>query len=158
MNPMTARGLGLGVAVAGWTIISHLANLPLQLWPVLVGLGCFLAAGGGISGLQKSALGMLSGVAWVILYVSVSRALGRNEIVDALLLGVAAFGMVLQNRLPLLSFTAGAMAGAGAALGVMGMRAVTFSGGIRVVITLAVGAGLGYAAEWISGMMKTGRS
>jgi hypothetical protein len=157
MNPMTARGLGLGVAVAAWTLISHLANLPLQLWPVLVGLGCFLAAGGGISGLQKSALGSLSGVVWMILYVAISGALGRNEILDALLLGGAAVGMVMQTRLPLLSYTAGAFAGAGTAIGVMGLRAVNWNGGIRVAIMLAIGAGLGYAAEWISGMMKTGR-
>ena len=157
MTPMTARGLGLGVAVAGWTIISHLANIPLQLWPVFVGLGCFLAAGGGISGLLKSGLGTLSGVAWMVLFVMLSRAMGRNEIVEALLLGAAAFGMVFQTRLPLLSFTGGALAGAGTALGVMGMRTVTFSGGVKVVIALAIGAGLGYAAEWITGMMKTGR-
>src|SRR5919106_2383686 len=157
MNPMTARGLGLGVAVAAWTLISHLANLPLQLWPVLVGLGCFLAAGGGISGLQKSALGSLSGVVWMILYVAISGALGRNEILDALLLGGAAVGMVMQTRLPLLSYTAGAFAGAGTAIGVMGLRAVNWNGGIPVAIMLAIRAGLGYAAEWISGMMKTGR-
>ena len=158
MNPMTARGLGLGVAVAGWTIISHLANLPFQLWPVLVGLACFLAAGGGITGLQKSALGAVSGVAWMILYVAVSRAMGRNEIIDALVLGAAAFGMVLQTRLPLLTFTAGAMAGAGTTIGVLGMRAVTLDGGVRVALTLAIGAGLGWAAEWITGMMKPSRA
>src|SRR5438445_515771 len=54
MNTMTARGLSLAVVVAVWTAISHTQNLPLSLWPVLVGLGCFLAAGGGIPGLQKS--------------------------------------------------------------------------------------------------------
>src|SRR5438876_7323561 len=62
MNTMTARGLSLAVVVAVWTAISHTQNLPLSLWPVLVGLGCFLAAGGGIPGLQKSLAGVVSGV------------------------------------------------------------------------------------------------
>jgi hypothetical protein len=152
MNTMTARGLSLAVVVAVWTAISHTQNLRLPLWPVLVGLGCFLAAGGGIPGLQKSVAGTVSGVAWMLLYVAVSRALGRRDIVDALVLGAAAFGMVFQARVPLLSFTAGAFAGAGIALA-MGAR--TMQGGIRVAIVLAIGAGLGYAAEWLAGKIRT---
>src|SRR5437867_6487768 len=128
MNTMTARGLSLAVVVAVWTAISHTQNLPLSLWPVLVGLGCFVAAGGGIPGLQKSVAGVVSGVVWALVYAAVSRALGRQDIVDALVLGAAVFGMVLQTRVPLLSFTAGAFAGAGVALG-MGAR--TVQGGIR---------------------------
>ena len=62
MNTMTARGLSLALVVAVWTFISHTQNLPLSFWPVLVGLGCFLAAGGGIPGLQKSLAGLVSGV------------------------------------------------------------------------------------------------
>ena len=152
MNTMTARGLSLAVVVAVWTAISHTQNLRLSLWPVLVGLGCFLAAGGGIPGLQKSVAGTVSGVVWMLLYVAASRALGRAEIVDALVLGAAAFGMVFQAQVPLLSFTAGTFAGAGTALG-LGAR--TLEGGIRVAIVLAIGAGLGYAAEWLAGKIKT---
>src|SRR5881396_2188532 len=46
MNAMTARGLSLAAVVAVWTAISHFGKLPLQLWPVIVGIGCFVAAGG----------------------------------------------------------------------------------------------------------------
>src|SRR2546422_5619730 len=152
MNTVTARGLSLAVVVAVWTAISHTQNLPLSLWPVLVGLGCFVAAGGGIPGLQKSVAGVVSGVVWALLYAAVSRALGRQDIVDALVLGAAVFGMVLQTRVPLLSFTAGAFAGAGVALG-MGAR--TVQGGIRVAIVLAIGVGLGYAADWLAGKIRT---
>jgi Protein of unknown function (DUF1097) len=155
MNTMTARGLGLAVVVAAWTAISHYGRIPLQLWPVIVGLACFVAAGGGIPGLQKSIAGTASGVVWALLYVSVSGALGRQEILDALVLGAAVFGMVYQARVPLLSFTAGAITGGAVALGVLGMRAATLQGGIRVAIALALGAGLGYAAEWLTGMMKS---
>src|SRR6266705_557741 len=102
MNTTTARGLSLAVVVAVWTAISHTQNLPLSLWPVLVGLGCFVAAGGGMPGLQKSLAGMVSGA------------------------GVA-----------------------------LGMGARTVKGGIRVAIVLAIGAGLGYAAEWLAGKIRT---
>src|SRR3989442_15129354 len=115
MNTMTARGLSLAVVVAVWTAISHTQNLPLSLWPVLVGLGCFVAAGGGIPGLQKSVAGVVPGVVCAVLYGAVSRAQGRQDIVDALVLGAAVLGMWLEERVPFLSFTPQAFLGAGGA-------------------------------------------
>lgn len=154
MNAMTARGLSLAAVVAVWTAISHLANLPLLLWPVFVGLGCFLAAGGGMPGLQKSMAGTASGVVWALLYVYVSGALGRKEIVDALVAGGAVFGMVFQTRVPLLSYTAGAIAGAGVTMGALGIRAANIEGGFRVAAALAIGTGLGYAAEYLAAEIR----
>jgi uncharacterized protein DUF1097 len=151
MNAMTARALSIAVAVAVWTAISHLAKLPLQLWPVIVGLACFLAAGGGIPGLKRSVLGTASGVAWTLIAVAVSRALGGQPIIDALVLGAAAFGIVYQARFPLLTFTAGAIAGLGVG---MGTGVVNLEGGIKVAVALAIGTGLGYGAEYLAGMMK----
>ena len=154
MNATTARALSLALAVTVWTVISHLGKLPLQLWPVIIGLACFLAAGGGLAGLTKSLAGAASGVVWAMLYVMVSGALGRQSIVDALVLGAATFGMVAQARLPLLGYTPAAIAGAAVSLGVMGVRAATLQGGIRVAVALAIGMGLGYGAEYLAGMMK----
>jgi len=145
MNAMTARALGLGIVVAVWTAVSHYAKLPLLLWPVFVGLGCFLAAGGGIPGLQRTVVSMISGVVWVLIAYFVSRSIGRSNIVDALVYGAAVAGMALQARVPLLSYTGGAVLGAGAAVGA-GLRSL--EGGVRVAAALAIGAVLGYAAEY----------
>jgi len=152
MNAMTARAVSLAVVVLVWTVISHLAKLPLLLWPVLVGLACFVAAGGTIAGLQKSAVATVSGVIWALLAYAVSGALGRQPVVDALILGAAVFGMVMQAQLPLLSYTGGALAGAAVA---MGTRVVNVEGGIRVAVALVIGTGLGYGAEYLDGLMKT---
>jgi len=154
MNAMTARGLSLAAVVAVWTAISEIARVNLSLWPVIVALGCSLAAGGGVPGLQKTAAGTISGVVWAVLATAVSRALGGQDVVQALVLGAAAFGMVLQAQVPLLSYTAGAFAGAGVA---MGLRAVSIQGGIRVAIALALGAALGFAAERIERALPPGR-
>ncbi len=124
------------------------------MWPVIVALGCSLAAGGGVPGLQKTAAGTISGVVWAVLATAVSGALGGQDVVQALVLGAAAFGMVLQAQVPLLSYTAGAFAGAGVA---MGLRAVSIQGGIRVAIALALGAALGFAAERIARALPPGR-
>lgn len=154
MNALTARGLSLAVVVAVWTAISHLANLPLLLWPVFVGLACFVAAGSGVPALQKAVAGTASGVVWMLLYVNVSTALGRKEIVDALVAGAAVFGMVFQTRVPILSYTAGAIAGAGVAMAALGVRAATIEGGFKVAVALAIGAGLGYAAEYVAAELR----
>ena len=154
MNAMTARGLSVAAVVAVWVAISEMARVNLSLWPVIVALGCSLAAGGGIPGLQKTVAATISGVVWALLAHAVTRALGGQDIVQAVVLGAAAFGMVLQTQIPLLSYTAGAFAGAGVA---MGLRAVNIQGGIRVAIALALGAALGFAAERIQGALPPGR-
>jgi hypothetical protein len=102
-------------------------------------------------GLQKTIASMVAGVVWALIAYSVSRALGRNEFVDALVYGVVLFGIVFQARLPLLTFTAGAIVGAGAS---MGASVRTVEGGIRVAFAFAIGALLGYAAEYAAGRMK----
>ncbi len=150
MNATTTKALSLALVVAVWTIVSHLGKLQLQLWPVIVGVACFVGAGGGMMGLQKSILGSLSGVVWALIYVSVAGALGHSEVADALIIGAAVFGMVLQARVPLLSYTTGAIVGAAAAIGA---RAVTINGGIRVAIALAIGCVLGIVAERVAEMI-----
>jgi hypothetical protein len=151
MSAMTARALGLAVAVAVWTAISHLGKLPLLLWPVIIGLACYLAAGGGVAGFRKSAVGVTTGVIWAMLYVTVSGALGRQPLLDALVLGAAVFGMVYQARVQLLAYTPAVIAGAATALGVMGLRTVTMQGGVRVVVALLIGTAIGYGAELLTG-------
>ena len=152
MNSLTARALTLAVAVAVWTAISHLARLPLQLWPVIVGIGLFVGAGGGVPGAQKSALAAATGVVWAFLAALVSNALGRSPVVDALITGAVVFGMVFQARVPLLSYTAGTIVAAAVAYGT---RTVTLTGVVQTVIALLIGVGLGFAAESGAGMIKT---
>src|SRR5260370_435635 len=80
MNATTTKALSLALVVAVWTIVSHLGKLQLQLWPVIVGVACFLCAGGGMMGLQKSILRSLSGVVWALVYGSVAGALGHSGV------------------------------------------------------------------------------
>ncbi|HEY3220281.1 MAG TPA: DUF1097 domain-containing protein [Gemmatimonadales bacterium] len=153
MSASTTKALSLAIVAALWAIISHLGKVNLQLWPVIVGLGCFVGAGGGIMGLQKSILGTVSGVVWAALYIAVSGALGRQGIVDGLVLGAAIFGMIYQARwVPLLSYTPGAIVGAATYIA-MGFRTFAMTGAIRVVIALAIGCVLGIAAERVAEML-----
>ncbi|HXO86069.1 MAG TPA: DUF1097 domain-containing protein [Gemmatimonadales bacterium] len=146
MSASTTKALSLGIVAAVWAIISHLGKINLQLWPVFIGLACFVGAGGGVTGLQKSLASTISGVVWAAVYIAVTAALGRQEIIDALVLGAAVFGMVYQARVPLLSYTTGALVGA-ATYVAMNFRTFAANGALRVVIALAIGCVLGIVAE-----------
>src|SRR5207237_2733023 len=123
----------VAVVVAVWTASYEVAKVHLPLWPVIVARGCALGAGGGMPGLQRTLAGTISGVVWALVAHAVARALGGQDLVQALVLGAAAFGMVLQARVPLLSYTAGPFAGAGVALR---LRAVGMQGGVRLASCL----------------------
>lgn len=146
MSASTTKALSLAIVAAVWAIISHLGKINLQLWPVFVGLACFLGAGGGVAGLQKSLASTISGVVWAAVYIAVVGALGRQEIVDALVLGAAVFGMVYQARVPVLGYTTGAIVGAATYIA-MNFRTFAMNGALRVVIALAIGCVLGIVAE-----------
>jgi hypothetical protein len=154
MNALMARAVSFGVVVAVWTVISHYGRLPLQLWPVLIGVACFAGSGGGVPGAQKSAAGVVTGVAWGLVGTAVSGALGRSLILDALITGVVVFGIVFQGQVAMLSYTAGALAGAAPAVGA---RAVNMEGGLRTAIALLIGVGLGFAAEFGAAKIKPRR-
>jgi len=71
-------------------------------------------------------------------------------VVAAVILGATASAIMLQSRVPLLSFTAGAFAGAGVALG---LNVYAVNDAIRAGVALAIGALLGFAAERAAAMV-----
>jgi hypothetical protein len=144
LSTITAQALSVGIIVALWTANWHYGHLPLLLWPVIVGMGCYVAAEEGLPGLQKTLAGLITGVVWALIAYFVSRALGRSNIVEALVYGLVVAGMVLQAQVPLLSYTGAAFVGAGAAIGA---AAHSWGGGARTAAALAIGVVLGYAAE-----------
>jgi uncharacterized protein DUF1097 len=146
MNALTMRGLTVGLMVAVWTFVVGYARLNVSVWASIVALGCFFASGGGLGGLQKTVAGTLSGVAWVLVANAVNVSVGANRLIAAIVLGAAVCVIVIQARLPLLSFTAGALCGAAVATA---LGTSTVYGAIRAGVALAVGAGLGFAAERI---------
>lgn len=155
MNASTARALLVGLLVAVWVWVSNTARLNLSVWAGVVALGCFFASGGGVSGLQKTLFATLSGVVWVLVADAVRVAIGGTSIVGALVWGAMACGIMFQARVPLLSFIAGAFAGAGVAR-LLGANQV--NEGIRVGVALAIGAVLGFVAERVAGAIAARRA
>ncbi len=155
MNTATARALAVGLLIALWAWAADVARLHVSMWAGVIALGCFFAAGGGVPGLQKTIVAALSGVLWVLLAAAVRVAIGGGPVVAALILGATACALLLQARVPLLSFTAAAFGGAGVALG-LGVN--TMNEAIRAAVALAVGAVVGFAAERAAGMVGKRRA
>lgn len=155
MNAATSRALMVGLLIALWYWLAGVARLQgVTQWAGIVALGCYLGAGGGVSGLQKTVLASLTGVVWVLVYDAVRAAIAGGRVVAALLLGAMVVGIALQSRVALLSYTTAALAGAGVSLG-LGVN--TMPEAIRAAVSLAVGALVGFAAERLAGLIATRR-
>jgi hypothetical protein len=149
MDVLVALALSIGILIAGWTYVS-LGVAALPVWAGIVAWGCFFAAGGKTAGLSKTILANLSGVLWAFLALTAWNSFGGGVPVLSVLVGVAAFFMVLQAKIPALSFIPGAFLGAATAVSVV----VGANGSwTKTIIALIAGALLGYVSEQLAGVM-----
>jgi hypothetical protein len=156
MNLLVALALSIGILIALWTYVA-LGPAALPVWAGIVAWGCFFAAGGKTAGLVKTIAANIAGVVWAFLALQASAQLGGGIPVLAVLVGVAAFLMVLEARIPALSFIPGAFLGAATAVSVVVGAGSTFSHPwIKTVVALVAGALLGYLSETLAAAMTRG--
>ena len=154
MDALLALGLAIGVLIAGWTYVA-IGVAALPVWAGIVAWGCFFAAGGKTEGLMKTIASNLSGVLWAFLALYVWNAAGQGVPLLSLLVGIAAFGMVLQAKIPALAFIPGAFLGAATAVSVVVGANGTW---VNTIIALVAGAVLGYLSEMLAGVMASKRA
>ena len=151
MDALVALAISIGILIAGWTYVA-LGVAALPVWVGILAWGCFFAAGGKTTGLTKTIASNLSGVVWAFLALEASRRFGGGLPVLSLLVGVAALFMVLQAKLPALSFIPGAFIGAAAAVSVVVGAGTTFPHPwVKTIVALVAGAVLGYVSEMLAG-------
>ena len=149
MDALVALGLSIGVLIAGWTYLA-LGVAALPVWAGIVAWGCFFAAGGKTEGLTKTIASNLSGVLWAFVALYLWNSLGGGVPLLSLLVGIAAFIMVVQAKIPALSFIPGAFLGAATAVSVV----VGANGSwTNTIIALVAGALLGYLSEMLAGVI-----
>jgi len=151
MDVLVALAVSIGILIAAWTYIALGTAAALPVWAGIVAWGCFFAAGGKTTGLTKTIASNLSGVFWafVALYLSASLP-GIGGL--SLLVGVAALFMVLQSKIPALSFIPGAFLGAATAVSVVvGAEGKFPHPWARTAIALVLGAVFGYLSEMLAG-------
>jgi hypothetical protein len=156
MDVLVALAISIGILIAVWTYVA-LGVAALPVWAGIVAWGCFFAAGGKTAGLTKTIASNLSGVVWAFLALYAAKSLGGGVPVLSVCVGVAALFMVLQAKLPTLSFIPGAFLGAATAVSVVVGAGTTFPHPwIKTIIALVVGALLGYVSELLAGTMTRG--
>src|SRR5690349_1369312 len=149
MDALVALALSIGVLIAGWTYVA-LGPGALPVWAGIVAWGCFFAAGGKTEGLMKTLASTLSGVLWAFVALTVWNKFGGGLPVLSVLVGLAAVGMVLQAKIPTLSFIPGAFLGAATTVSVVVGANGTYP---KTIIALVAGAVLGYLSEMLAGAM-----
>jgi len=107
MNPLMAQAISIGIVLAVWDLVSGMVHL--SIYPGVIALGCFYASGGKTEGLVKSLAALLSGVCWALAATQLGAILGGNQVLNALVVGLAGVVIVFQSRFPVLSFMAGAI-------------------------------------------------
>jgi hypothetical protein len=150
MDALVALALSIGVLIAGWTYVA-LGPGALPVWAGIVAWGCFFAAGGKTDGLIKTIAANLSGVFWAFLALAAWNRFGGGVPMLSVLVGLAAFAMVLQAKISILGFIPGAFLGAATAVSVVVGANGTWS---RTILALAIGAILGYLSEMLAGAIS----
>ena len=151
MDVLVALAISIGILIAGWTYVA-LGVAALPVWAGIVAWGCFFAAGGKTTGLTKTIASNLSGVVWAFLALEAARRFGGGLPVLSAMVGLAAFFMVLQAKLPALSFIPGAFLGAATAVSVVVGAGTAFPHPwVKTIVALVVGAVLGYVSEMLAG-------
>ncbi|HEX2219955.1 MAG TPA: DUF1097 domain-containing protein [Gemmatimonadales bacterium] len=151
MDALVALALSIGILIAGWTYLA-LGVAALPVWAGIVAWGCFFAAGGKTEGLMKTIAANLSGVLWAFVALYVWNTAGGGVPLLSLLVGLAAFMMVIQAKIPALGFIPGAFLGAATAVGVV----VGANGSwTSTIIALVAGAVFGYLSEMLAGAIGT---
>lgn len=147
MDMLTALALSIGILIALWVKVGTMASLLVPAG--IVAWACFFAAGGKMQGLQKTVAANLSGVVWVWLAMTLVGMMSMGSWAWVII-GVVAFILVLQSKLPALSFIPGAFCGAA----VTAWAAPTDPKGyVMVAVALIAGAVLGYVSEMGAGVL-----
>jgi hypothetical protein len=149
MDALVALALSIGILIAGWTYLA-LGVAALPVWAGIIAWGCFFAAGGKMTGLTKTIASNLSGVLWAFLALYLWNRFGGGVPMLSLLVGIAAFIMVLQAKVPALSFIPGSFLGAATAVSVVVGASGTYT---NTIIALVAGAVFGYLSEMLAGAM-----
>jgi Protein of unknown function (DUF1097) len=154
MDALVALALSIGILIAGWTYLA-LGVAALPVWAGIVAWGCFFAAGGKTTGLAKTIASNLSGVLWAFVALYLWNRFGGGVPMLSLLVGLAAFIMVVQAKIPALSFIPGAFLGAATAVSVVVGANGTYT---NTIIALVAGALLGYISEMLAGALGPKRA
>ena len=165
MNLVTALALVIGAlgALATWLFLDPLSGLGLQIWAAFIAWGSFYHCGGGDAGLKNAVVGAIWGALMASVAFILMPIVGMGTVGAALCVGATVAVMILATQIPLLSTIPAAVYGyaATAAFALLKSGAVADSAAIatspflNIVISMTIGALLGYASEKLAKTLVT---
>lgn len=142
----TGMAIAVAVLLAVWVWVAGMFGMA---WFVgLIGWACYVASGGKVQGLSRVVAAGIAGMAWVAV-LDIGSLVAHQDSLEPVAVGLAAIAVVLEARVPLLSFIpAGlcgvAVLGAGGPLGLMDLPA-----NMKLGLAFVVGAVVGAIADWV---------
>jgi hypothetical protein len=148
MNRVTVLAVAAAIGVA--VLVKAAPTMSISTVICLIAFAVFFGSGGGTKGLIRSLCSLIAGAIWTvlanILVTAYESSLGDYRFV---LFGIVALIIVLQSRVPLLSYIPGGLCGMALAGGTPAFRPY----GLLVGIALVMGSVLGFAADAVTNMV-----
>ncbi len=150
MDMLTALAVAAAVLVAVWVKVTGMIGM---FWYVgVLGWACFIAAGGKMNGLKKAIAAGIAGMFWVAVGEFLVLNFGMLQL-EWIALGVAIFVVVIEAKLPLLSFIPAGLCGA-AVIGAGGPVGIFDAPtNVKLALSFVLGIVLGYIAEAVGGVL-----
>jgi len=159
MNLVTALAIVIGVmgGIATWLYVGPLAGLGLQIWATFIAWACFYHCGGKEAGLKNTITnniwGAIMGMIAVLLVVHVG---GGNPLVIGVIVAVTVFVLIIAAQVPMISVIPAGVYGYAAVAGFAllnggdPMGVGTLAPFVYVVVSMVIGAVLGFISEKIA--------
>jgi hypothetical protein len=167
MDLIVALAVSIGVlgGIATWVSLGPLAGV-LQIWAIFIAWGCFYHCGGKETGLKNTIVCNIAGaiVAWIALLIVVKTGLADTiglSLWAGIVVGATVLIMVLLAKVPALA-TIPAMVYGYASVAAFALltgkfdqlTAASFENAlVAVIVSMVVGAVLGYISEKVAGAM-----
>jgi len=150
MDMLTALAVAAAVLLAVWVKVTGMLGM---FWYVgVLGWACFIAAGGRMNGLKKVVAAGVAGMFWVAVAEFLLLNFGMPEL-EWIALGVALFIIVIEAKLPLLSFIPAGLCGA-AVIGAGGPVGIFDAPtNLKLALSFVLGVVLGFIAEAVGGVL-----
>jgi hypothetical protein len=148
MNRVTVLAVAVAVGVA--VLVKAAPVMSISTVGCLIAFAVSFGSGGGTKGLIRTVCSLLAGAVWTILanmlVVAYESSLGDYRWV---LFGIVALIIVMQSRVPVLSYIPAGLCGMALAGGAPALRPY----GLLVGMALVVGSVVGFAADFATDLL-----
>jgi Protein of unknown function (DUF1097) len=159
MSEKNALTISIGVLGALAVLLTGKV-IEVPVWVVFIAWASFFIMGGGTTGLIRSVLSNLTGIAIASVCILLAERAGAGLLLVAVIVGAGSALMVVASRLPLVSVVPTIVLGFASTVGTVAVtgREITYTATIgnpflMVVVAMLLGAAFGFVSELFAAAM-----